>query len=166
MRRLTTIVCALLLSAVPALGAPVKKPAMPDTLAGKRATALIKAINSGDEAAIRQFELDHRAESMARRRPLDDRVAGWMTRHTEWGKLEVRNGHRRPIKVELHEQVPQTTRNDVKVTWDVAEGGPTPEEKDGGLLEFAFDLAAGTKKSFVWGYEVDYPTDVYLGWME
>ncbi len=65
--------------------------AIPNTLAGKRAAALIAAFNTGDDAAFRKFETEHRAKSAARRRSMADRVAGWRSRHADWGKLTVRN---------------------------------------------------------------------------
>jgi hypothetical protein len=72
-------------------GAPVEKVTLPDTPAGRRAAALIAAFNTGKEQALRTFEIEHRAESVSRRRPLDDRVDNWLTRYAEWGRLDVRN---------------------------------------------------------------------------
>jgi len=66
------------------------EPKIPDTPAGKRAAALIRAINTGDDAIFRQFELEHRAASAARRKPLDERVATWRNRYENWGRLELR----------------------------------------------------------------------------
>ncbi len=117
----TAIVCTLLASSAGASGAPVNKSTMPDTVAGKRATALITAFNTGDEEAIRNFEINHRAASMSRRRPLDDRVARWMNYHTEWGKLEVRN-------------VLSSGENDILVVVE--------PKRAGGWVHLAFELEA------------------------
>ena len=91
MSRSTTVICSVLSVAVSAMGAFAGAPAIPDTLAGRHAAALIKAFNTGDEAVFRAFEIEHRARSAARRRPLDDRVARWRNHYVEWGKLAVRN---------------------------------------------------------------------------
>jgi len=129
---------------------------------------MLETVAPGDEFDI-AFGVDDRVT--VKRKPEDvvigDQKLGGKRAVSRWRwKVEVKNGHRRPISVEVMEQVPQSTHDDVKVTWDVAEGGPQPEEEDGGILKFPYDLAAGAERTFVWGYEVDYPTDMTLGWME
>ncbi len=90
MARIFNVVLSLVIAAVVSSGAKADDATIPDSLAGRRAAALIAAVNTGDSAKIREFELEHRAKSAARRRPLDDRVTDWLNRHSEWGKLEVR----------------------------------------------------------------------------
>ncbi len=91
MTRLTTMCLAAMLVAVAALTVAAAENTIPDTPAGRCASALMKAFNAGNDTAIRQFEIEHRAKAIARRRSLDDRVAGWRNRFADWGKLEVRN---------------------------------------------------------------------------
>ncbi len=84
----------------------------------------------------------------------------------EWDD-EVHNGHGRGITVELHEQVPVSTRDDVEVELlDLTTGTPEPRVGKGGLLEFGFELKPGKKKTLGWGYQIEYPADLALGWME
>jgi uncharacterized protein (TIGR02231 family) len=81
----------------------------------------------------------------------------------EW-KVEVDNGHRRAIEVEVWEQVPLSSRQDVKVT---RTGAVAPsKEENGGLLMFTLPVKSGAKGSVSWGYMVDYPSDYSVGWME
>ncbi|MBW2257305.1 MAG: mucoidy inhibitor MuiA family protein [Deltaproteobacteria bacterium] len=129
---------------------------------------MLNAVAPGDEFDI-AFGVDDRVT--VKRKPedivIDDEKLGGKRAVSRWRwKVEVKNGHRRPISVEVLEQVPQSTHDDVRVSWDVAEGGPQPEEEDGGILKFPYDLGAGAERIFEWGYEVNYPTDLYLGWME
>ena len=91
MSRSITVLCAALVTTLCGVRTIADQPTIPDTLVGKRAAALIKAFNTGDEAVWRAFEIEHRAKSAARRRPLDDRVARWRNCYAEWGSLKVRN---------------------------------------------------------------------------
>ncbi len=91
MTRLTSMSLAAMFVAAAALTVAAAENTIPDTPAGRCASALIKAFNVGNDTPIRQFEMEHRAKAMARRRSLDDRVAGWRNRFADWGKLEARN---------------------------------------------------------------------------
>ena len=91
MSRPISTVCAVLAFAIGPAGTFAGEPMIPDTLAGKHASALIAAFNTGDEATMSRFEIEHRAKSAARRRPLEERVARWSNLYADWGKLEVRN---------------------------------------------------------------------------
>jgi uncharacterized protein (TIGR02231 family) len=129
---------------------------------------VLDTVAPGDEFDI-AFGVDDRVT--VKRKPdevlIGDEKLGGKRAVSSWRwKVEVKNGHRRSISVEVLEQVPQSTHDDVRVSWDVADGGPEPEEEDGGILTFPYDLGAGAGRDFVWGYEVAYPTDLYLGWME
>lgn len=87
MSRATAVMPPVLLVAVTAASVFAGETTIPDTPSGRCAGALIRAFNVGDDAALRQFEVEHRAQATARRRPLDDRVAGWRNRYADWGKV-------------------------------------------------------------------------------
>jgi len=91
MSRPVTMILATLSLTVAASKTRAGETTIPDTPAGRCAAAMIKAFNLGNDGAMRHFEVDHRAEAVARRRPLDDRVARWRNLYADWGKLEVRN---------------------------------------------------------------------------
>ena len=75
-----------------------------------------------------------------------------------------RVSHRSAINVLVKEQIPVSTRDDVKVMARPAT--PAPTLKDGGLLEFSLTVGAGAEGVVTYGYEVEYPTEIQLGWME
>lgn len=85
------------------------------------------------------------------------------TSRWDW-QVRIKNGHRSAINVVVKEQLPVSTRDDVKVTARPA--SPAPTSKDGGLLDFALTVGAGAEGVVTFGYEVEYPTDLQLGWME
>lgn len=85
------------------------------------------------------------------------------TSRWEWD-IRIRNGHKRPIDVLVKEQVPMPSRDDIKVS--LRPSNMVPMQLDGGLLDFRTPVAAGAEVTINWGYDVDYPSDVTLGWME
>jgi len=129
----------------------------------------LDVVAPGDEFDV-AFGVDDRVTVKRVPRELsrgDKGVTGRKGRARWQWDVTVGNGHRRAIDVELWEQVPVSLREDVEVKLlDPTEGTPAPTEQDGGLLEFEFPLNAGQKKTIGWGYQVDYPADLQLGWME
>jgi uncharacterized protein (TIGR02231 family) len=88
------------------------------------------------------------------------------TARWDW-EVHVKNSHPRPIQVDVYEQVPITTRDDVKVTVLPSTPAPTPRDDDGtGKIQFSLPLAAGAEAVVSWGYSIDYPAELVLGWME
>ncbi len=85
------------------------------------------------------------------------------TSRWDW-QVRVKNGHRSAINVIVKEQIPVSTRDDVKVS--ARPSTPVPTSKDGGLLDFALTVGAGAEGVVTFGYEVEYPTEIQLGWME
>jgi uncharacterized protein (TIGR02231 family) len=79
-------------------------------------------------------------------------------------EVRVRNGHRRAIDVVLLEQLPLSTRQDVEVT--LLPGPTPPVREDDGRLRFRVALPPGQEGQVSWGYQVEYPADLSLGWME
>jgi hypothetical protein len=63
--------------------------AFPDTVAGRRAAAFIKAFNSGSDDLMRAFEADNRAKSALKRRSIDDRIKQHHELKSDWGTLKV-----------------------------------------------------------------------------
>ena len=64
-------------------------PALPDTPAGRIATAFFDAFNAADEERMRGFELQHRAESALNERPIDERIAVFRKLRADLGDLVV-----------------------------------------------------------------------------
>lgn len=65
-------------------------PALPDTIAGKRVAAYIKAFNSGDEQAIRQFFTENVSAAALEQRPVDVRVGIYKQMRGNLGALQLR----------------------------------------------------------------------------
>ena len=90
MNRTTTTLWAVLAVAAGAAPALAGPPTIPDTPAGRHAAAFIAAFNTGDEADLRKFEAEHRADSASRRRSLEDRVTRLRSLQADWGRLDIR----------------------------------------------------------------------------
>lgn len=81
----------------------------------------------------------------------------------DW-EVKVRNGHKRAINVVIKEQIPVSTRDDVTVS--LRPSTVTPQTQEGGLLDFGLTIQAGAEAALKWGYDVDYPSELSLRWME
>jgi len=79
--------------------------------------------------------------------------------------VDVASSRPTPIAVEVREQVPLSSRDDVTVDWSVDDGAQ-PEEEDGGVLSFSLSVPARGRAGMTWGYVVTYPGDTTMGWME
>jgi len=77
-----------LLVAASALAQP--KPALPDTAAGKRVAGWLAAVNSGDDAKMRQYFTDNLAPEAIEQRSIEDRLATVRAMRTDLGTLELR----------------------------------------------------------------------------
>ena len=75
-------------------------------------------------------------------------------KHRQW-RLEARNDHAAPIKLRIEESAPQAHDARIKVKL-LAVGA---EEKPG-LLSWDLELAAGEKKTLLWGIELEAPPDM------
>jgi len=80
-------VAAILLAAAAVAVAAEDTFSWPGTHAGQRAEALVAAINTGDEAALRAYDAEHRAESAQARRPADQFVQMMLQIHEVAGAL-------------------------------------------------------------------------------
>jgi uncharacterized protein (TIGR02231 family) len=84
----------------------------------------------------------------------------------EW-EVVVRNGRKTPIRVELKEQIPVSNRAEISVALNPpAKGAPAPKEEPGGMLSWRYEVPAGAEHKLAWGYAVEYPAGLGLGWME
>jgi len=128
----------------------------------------LPSVPPGDDFDV-AFGSDDRVR--VRRKPqdvqLDDKaVVGKRSRaNWEW-EISVHNGHKRSVPVRVQEQVPLTSREDVEVKRVADRSEPESEQDKVGLIAWEFDLAAGADRTFTWGYQVDYPSALSLGWME
>lgn len=68
-----------------------KNVAFPDTTAGKLAKGYIDAYNTGNDEAIRSFELANRSQDSLKSRPMEDRLQQYRGFYKDWGKLEVQD---------------------------------------------------------------------------
>ena len=81
----------------------------------------------------------------------------------DW-EVRVRNGRKAPIDLVIVEQVPLSNRDDVVVT--LLPGTPAPVREDDGRVELRLVVGAGASTTATWGYQIEYPSDLSLGWME
>lgn len=82
--------------ALQAASTPTAKPKneagkMPDTAAGRIATAYLKAFNSGDENVMREFFLNHLSKSSLASRSMEERLKMYHRMHDDMGKLEAQS---------------------------------------------------------------------------
>ena len=81
--------------------------------------------------------------------------------------MVLKNTHPTAATIELREQVPVSGQADVQVTWKgIAGATPVEEHSGSGILVFEFPLPAKGTTTTSWGYQVEYPADRWLGWME
>jgi hypothetical protein len=66
----------------------LKTAKLPDSRAGKIATAFFEAYAAGDDASLSRFEQTYRAKSALEKKPIDKRLESWRQFHREWGKLK------------------------------------------------------------------------------
>ena len=80
----------------------------------------------------------------------------------EW-KVTVNNGHSGPVKVQVLEQAPLSANDSVTVELL----GDAPEERDAqNRLTFEGKVPAKASSEWSWGYQVTYPSELSLGWLE
>lgn len=80
----------------------------------------------------------------------------------EW-KVIVNNGHSAPVKVQVLEQAPLSANDTVAVELL----GDEPKERDAqNRLTFEGNVPAKASSTWTWGYQVIYPSELSLGWLE
>lgn len=67
----------------------VREARLPDTRAGRLATAYVAAFNSGDREKVREFEMKFRANAPLLMDSLERRITNLMQMHEKWGTLRV-----------------------------------------------------------------------------
>ena len=66
-------------------------PKLPDTDAGRRVAVYLKAFNSGDEQAVRQFFVENVSAVSLAQRPLDARLGIYRQMHDNMGTIDATN---------------------------------------------------------------------------
>ena len=85
------IIClSLLLFLTPAAAQRTDAPQLPDTVAGHRVAAYIKAFNSGDEQAMRAFFTENVSEDALKERPVEARLGIYRQMRGNMGEMELR----------------------------------------------------------------------------
>ena len=87
---MTQTLCVALLFALSASAQNARPVELPDTPAGRTVAAYVKAFNSGDEKAMRDFFTNHLAASSLAGRPLDARIEVYREMRGNMGTIEVR----------------------------------------------------------------------------
>lgn len=121
-----TILFSAALAAVISAQAP-RGVEIPNSPAGQRVAAYIKAFNSGDEKQMREFFADNVAPASLERRPIDARLQVYREMRDEFQALDLR----RVLKAE-----------DASITLLL-------ETKQGGWLEFGFEFEAAPPHKLV-----------------
>jgi len=80
----------LLLLTLPVKAQNAAATKLPDTPAGGRVAAYVKAFNSGDEQVMRQFIAENVAPSALQQRPVEARIEIYRNMRSDLGRLELR----------------------------------------------------------------------------
>jgi hypothetical protein len=80
----------MIVAVVLALNALAAQVVFPETPAGRCAAAYVRSFNSGDESAVREFELANRSESSLKARTMEERLSQYRELRKEWGTLVPR----------------------------------------------------------------------------
>ncbi|MBA3767382.1 MAG: hypothetical protein H0W99_10410, partial [Acidobacteria bacterium] len=90
MNKISPIWLTLLLLVAPALAQNADTPTLPNTLAGQRVAAYLKAFNSGDEQLMRAFFAENVSTNALQRRSLDERVGIYKEMRGNMETMELR----------------------------------------------------------------------------
>jgi len=71
-------------------GAKDRSVSIPDTPAGRHATAFVEAFNTGDAEQMRVFSETHRSQSSLKDRSMEDRLQQYRQLYSSWGRLALR----------------------------------------------------------------------------
>ncbi|MGB9179623.1 MAG: serine hydrolase domain-containing protein [Pyrinomonadaceae bacterium] len=87
----SALICLSLLLFLPStLAQTADAPKLPDTVAGRRTAAYIKAFNSGDEQTMRAFFTDNVAADALKQRPVEARLDIYRQMRSNMGAMELR----------------------------------------------------------------------------
>jgi D-alanyl-D-alanine carboxypeptidase len=90
MKRIATLSFLLLAAFFSASGGQQTKPNLPDTDAGKHVSAYLRAFNSSDENAMREFFLKHTAKSSLEQVPVERRMSFFRQMKQRLGSLQLK----------------------------------------------------------------------------
>lgn len=88
-KNLAMMMLVMICTAGPADAAPRRVGRLPDTEAGRCATAFFEAYNAEGEQPLRAFEAKYRAKSALAKRATEDRIKQYKDLRGKWGKLTV-----------------------------------------------------------------------------
>lgn len=86
-------------------------------------------------------------------------IAGMQKDIREW-KIEVRNNKRESISIQIEDQIPVTTSEEVEIESETSNGARITEET--GQVTWELDVASGKSKDMKLKYEVRYPKGQYM----
>lgn len=89
-KKLALICLSLLLFTASALAQKSDAPKLPDTVAGRRVAAYIKAFNSGDEQTMRAFFTENVSADALKQRPVEARLDIYRQMRGNMGTMELR----------------------------------------------------------------------------
>lgn len=106
-----------------------------------------------------------KVERELKRRDVDRRLIGNQRRYQIGYEIEVENQRAEEIEIELHDQIPVSRHEDIKVRLESAQ--PKPEEEiEMGLLRWELHLPPGEKQTVRFDFLVEHPRDMKVTGLE
>ena len=75
-------------------------------------------------------------------------------------EITVKNNKSKPIDIEIYDQVPIVSHDDIKVS--IEETSDAQIDKDTGILKWKKSMSAGQQEKMVLSYKVKYPQDMHV----
>jgi uncharacterized protein (TIGR02231 family) len=133
---------------------------------GEMDLALVAPTQTFDVA----FGVDDRVRVKRRPKKISEgqqALIGKRAKSTWIWEVVIKNTNPLPINVDLREQMPISTRQEIDVKRLPAEKGQAePTDTGNALLRFTYLVKSGEENVLTWGYSVEYPSDLSLGWLE
>ena len=76
-------------------------------------------------------------------------------------EIKLENHTSREVSLLVHDQIPVSRHEDIKVKLDSSEPKPT-EQSDLNLLDWRIKLAAGSKETILFSYDVEHPAEMHV----
>ncbi len=90
LKKIVVVWLAILSIALPFKAQTAGSPKLPDTIAGQRVAAYIKAFNTGDDGVMRQYFANNISAAALEQRPIDARIEIYREMRGNMGLLQVR----------------------------------------------------------------------------
>lgn len=87
----------------------------------------------------------------------DKKIIGLNRKETRAYEITVRNKKKSEIEIDVEDQVPLSTSNEIEI--ETLETGGAKHDKEKGLLTWNFKIATGEEKKLRMSYSVKYPKD-------